>query len=85
MKKFVVLMSAASLMLFAGCQKQTPEKAAEAHFKNSIKAHSGLKTETLQVTKVSEEGDKAVVNVCAELKYNEELNLVKEDGKWVVK
>jgi hypothetical protein len=85
MKKFVILMSAASLLIFAGCKNQTPEKAAEAHFKNSIKAAAGLKTETLKVTKVSEEGDKAVVNVCAELNYNEELNLVKEDGKWVVK
>jgi len=84
MKKFVILLSAASLMLVAGCTN-SPEKAAEAHYKDTIKAHSGLKTEAVEVTKISQEGDTAVVNVSADLKYNEQLNLVKEKGKWVVK
>jgi uncharacterized lipoprotein NlpE involved in copper resistance len=84
MKKFAIALSAASLLFLAGCTN-TPEKAAESFFKDTIKAHSGLKTEKVQVVKVSEEGDKAVVNVCADLTYNEQLNLVKENGKWVVK
>jgi len=84
MKKFIILLSAASVMLLAGCNN-TPEKAAEAHYKKTIKAHSGLKTEAVEVTKISEEGEEAVVNVSADLKYNEQLKLVKENGKWVVK
>ncbi|MGE4520527.1 MAG: lipoprotein [Desulfobacteraceae bacterium] len=84
MKKFAILFAATSVLVLSGCSN-TPEKAAEAHFKDTIKAHSGLMTEAVKITKVSEEGGEAVVNVSADLKYNEQLTLVKENGKWVVK
>jgi uncharacterized protein YcfL len=84
MKRFIVLCAALSMVVLVGC-KATPEKAAEKHFKKTVDAHSGITTENLKVTTLKADDKKAVVKVEASLKYAEELTLVNEDGKWVVK
>lgn len=84
MKRFIIACAALSLLVLAGCNSG-PEKVAEKHFKKSIDSHSGLATESLKVTTVKADEKKAVVKVEASLKYSEELTLVNEDGKWVVK
>lgn len=84
MKRFMMILSVAGLLMFAGC-KCTPEQAAEKHFKKTIKAHGNIATENLKITTIKADDKEALVKVEADLKYAQELKIVLENGKWVVK
>lgn len=84
MKRFILILSIGCAVLLAGCSS-TPEKAAENHFKETMKNHSGITTNNLKVTKVSENGDEAVIKLEADIKYDDEITLVKENRKWKIK
>jgi uncharacterized protein YcfL len=84
LKRFIIILSIGCAVLLAGCSS-TPEKAAEKHFKETMKNHSGITTNNLKVSKVSENGDEAVVKIEADLKYDEEITLIKEKMSWKIK
>lgn len=87
MKKMLCgLMAIAAIMLF-GCSKPSPEEVAKDYVKKQFTADYGvnLNTSTLAYKIVKEDENSATVNVSGNIYYEEDIKLVKDGKKWVLK
>jgi hypothetical protein len=73
-------------MLF-GCSKPSPEDAAKEYVKKQFASDFGVKlhTSTLAYKIVKEDENSATVNVSGNIVYEEDIQLVMDGGKWVLK
>jgi hypothetical protein len=87
MKKiFCGVMVMVAIMLF-GCSKPSPEDAAKEYVKKQFASDFGVKlhTSTLAYKIVKEDENSATVNVSGNIVYEEDIQLVMDGGKWVLK
>jgi hypothetical protein len=87
MKKMLCgVMAIAAIMLF-GCSKPTPEEVAKDYVKNQFAPAYGVKlnTSTLKYEIVKEDENSATVTVSGNIYYEEDIQLVKDDDKWILK
>ena len=87
MKKiFCGVMVMVAMMLF-GCSKPSPEDAAKEYVKKQFASDFGVKlhTSTLAYKIVKEDENSATVNVSGNIVYEEDIQLVMDGGKWVLK
>jgi len=75
-----------AIMLF-GCSKLSPEEAAEEYVKKQFASDFGAKlhTSNLAYKIVKEDEHNATVNVSGNIFYEEDLQLVMDGGKWVLR
>ena len=85
-KMFCGVMAIAAIMLF-GCSKPTPEEVAKDYVKNQFAPAYGVKlnTSTLKYEIVKEGENSATVTVSGNIYYEEDIQLVKDDDKWILK
>ena len=87
MKKMLCgVMVMVAIMLF-GCSKPSPEEAAEEYVKKQFASDFGAKlhTSNLAYKIVKEDEHNATVNVSGNIFYEEDLQLVMDGGKWVLR
>jgi len=87
MKKMLCgVMVMVAIMLF-GCSKLSPEEAAEEYVKKQFASDFGAKlhTSNLAYKIVKEDEHNVTVNVSGNIFYEEDLQLVMDGGKWVLK
>jgi hypothetical protein len=87
MKKMLCgVMVIAAIMLF-GCSKPTPEEVAKDYVKKQFASDYNVKlhTSTLAYKIVKEDEDSATVNVSGNIYYEEDIQLVKDGDKWILK
>ncbi len=87
MKKMLCgVMVIAAMMLF-GCSKPSPEEAAEEYVKKQFASDFGAKLHTSDLTYkiVKEDENNVTVNVSGNIFYEEDIQLVKDGNKWVLK
>jgi len=87
MKKMLCgVMVIAAIMLF-GCSKPSPEEVAKDYVKKQFAADYGVKlnTSTLAYKIVKEDENSATVTVSGNIYYEEDIKLVKDGGKWMLK
>jgi len=75
-----------AIMLF-GCSKPSPEEAAEEYVKKQFASDFGAKlhTSNLAYKIVKEDEHNATVNVSGNIFYEEDIQLVMDGGKWVLR
>ena len=85
-KMFCGVMAIAAIMLF-GCSKPTPEEVAKDYVKNQFAPAYSVKlnTSTLKYEIVKEDENSATVTVSGNIYYEEDIQLVKDDDKWILK
>ena len=87
MKKMLCgVMVMVAIMLF-GCSAPSPEEAAEEYVKKQFASDFGAKlhTSNLAYKIVKEDEHNATVNVSGNIFYEEDLQLVMDGGKWVLR
>jgi len=87
MKKMLCgVMVIAVIMLF-GCAKPTPEEVAKEYVKKQFTSDYGVKlhTSTLAYKIVKEDENNVTVNVSGNIFYEEDIQLVKDGDKWVLR
>jgi len=87
MKKMLCgVMVIAAIMLF-GCAKPTPEEVAKEYVKKQFSSDYGVKlhTSTLAYKIVKEDENNVTVNVSGNIFYEEDIQLVKDGDKWVLR
>ena len=87
MKKMLCgVMVIAAIMLF-GCSKPTPEEVAKDYVKKQFASNRSVKlhTSTLAYKVVKEDENSATVSVSGNIFYEEDIKLVKDGKKWVLK
>lgn len=86
MKKRFVLFMAVSVLLMAGCGKDSPEADARDYITKSLAFDKKIQLDTSGLEyKVGEETDgKATVTVSGNIKCDGELVFVREKGTWVL-
>lgn len=87
MKKMLCgVMAIAAIMLF-GCSKPSPEEVAKNYVKNQFAPAYGVNFNTSALTYkiVKEDENSATVAVSGNIYYEEDVQLVKDGGKWVLK
>ncbi len=75
-----------TIMLF-GCSKPSPEEVAQEYVKKQFASDYGdkLHTSNLAYKIVKEDEHNATVNVSGNIFYEEDLQLVMDGGKWVLR
>lgn len=87
MKKMLCgVMVIAAIMLF-GCAKPSPEEVAKDYVKKQFTSNrsANLHTSTLAYKIIKEDENSATVNVSGNIYYEEDIQLVKDGGKWMLK
>ena len=87
MKKMLCgVMAIAAIMLF-GCSKPTPEEVAKEYVKKQFTSDYGVKlnTSTLAYKIVKEDENNVTVTASGNIYYEEDIQLVKDGKKWVLK
>lgn len=87
MRKAIICLAVAGLILFVGCAEQKPEDAARKIVDQQVKIHhKGIELDTSKVVYkvVEQEGDKAKVEVSGDIAVQAVIPLVMQDGKWVL-
>ncbi len=76
----------AAIMLF-GCSKPAPEEVAKEYVKKRFASDHRVKlhTSTLTYKIVKEDENSVTVNVSGNIYYEEDIQLVKDGNKWVLK
>ena len=76
----------AAIMLF-GCAKSTPEEVAKDYVKKQFASdrYAKLHTSTLTYKIVKEDENSATVTVSGNIYYEEDIKLVKDGKKWVLR
>ena len=87
MKKIMYLCMILSVLLVFGCGKDSPEDVAKDYVKKQFNLVNADKLDTsgLKYT-VSEdkESNSAIVKVSGAIKYEEQIHLIQENGKWII-
>jgi hypothetical protein len=87
MKKIIYLGIILSVFMVFGCGKSSVEDVAKDYVEKQFKLDKAGKLDTskLKYTVTEDkEGNNATVNVSGTIKYEEQIHLVKENGKWVI-
>ena len=87
MKKMLCgVMVIAAIMLF-GCAKPSPEEVAKEYVKKQFASDYSVKlhTSTLTYKIVKEDENNVTVNVSGNIFYEEDIQLVKDGDKWVLR
>ncbi len=87
MKKILCgVMVIAAIMLF-GCSRPSPEEVAKEYVKKQFASDRSIKlhTSTLTYKIVKEDENRVTVNVSGNIYYEEDIQLVKDGDKWVLK
>ena len=76
----------AAIMLF-GCSKPSPEEVAKEYVKKQFASDYNVKlhTSTLAYKIVKEDEHNVTVNVSGNIFYEEDIELVKDGSKWVIR
>jgi hypothetical protein len=87
MKKIIYLCIILSVLMVFGCGKDSVEDVAKDYVKKQFKLDNAGKIDTsnLKYTVTEdEEGNNATVKVSGTIKYEEQIHLIKEKGKWII-
>ena len=87
MKKIIYLCMILSVLMLFGCGKDSPEDVAKDYVKKQFKLDNADKLDTsdLKYTVTEDqEGNNATVKVSGNIKYEEKIHLIKENGKWII-
>jgi hypothetical protein len=87
MRKGIIYLMGAGLILFVGCAEQKPEDAARKFVDQQVKIHhKGFELDTAKVVYkvVEQDGDKAKVEVSGDIAVQAVIPLVMQDGEWVL-
>lgn len=87
MRKAIICLMVAGLILFVGCAEQNPEDAARKIVDQQVKVHhQGFELDTSKVVYkvVEQEDDKAKVEVSGDIAVQAVIPLVMQDGEWVL-
>ncbi|MBU1169671.1 MAG: hypothetical protein KKD44_08925 [Proteobacteria bacterium] len=84
MKKLLVVMACAGALVVVGCgDKETPETFGKKYIEKKFE-NINCDLVDLDYTITEEGDDAATVLIEGKIKYKEEIQLVKKDGKWIV-
>jgi hypothetical protein len=87
MKKIMYLGIILSVFMVFGCGKSSVEDVAKDYVKKQFTLDNAGKLDTskLKYTVTEDpEGDNATVKVSGTINYEEQIHLIKENGKWIV-
>ena len=87
MKKIICLCIVLSVLMVFGCGKDSPEDVAKDYVKKQFKLDNAGKLDTsdLKYTVTeNKEGNNATVKISGIIKYEEQIHLIKEKGKWII-
>jgi len=87
MKKIMYLGIILSVLMVFGCGKHSPEDVAKDYVNNQFTLDNGgkLDTSNLKYTVTEDkEGNNATLKVSGTINYEEQIHLIKENGKWII-
>lgn len=87
MKKIIYLGMILSVLMVFGCGKDSPEDVAKDYVKKQFTLDNAGKLDTsdLKYTVTEDkEGNNAIVKVSGAIKYEEQIHLIQENGKWII-
>lgn len=87
MKKIIYLGIILSVLMVFGCGKSSVEDVAKDYVKKQFTLDNAgkLDTSNLKYTVTEdEEGNTATVIVSGTINYEEQIHLIKENGKWII-
>jgi len=87
MRKIIYLVIILSIFMVFGCGKDSPEDVAKDYVKKQFTLDKAGKLDTskLKYTVTEDpEGNNATVKVSGTINYEEQIHLIKENGKWIV-
>ncbi len=87
MKKMLCGVIVIAAIMFFGCSKPAPEEVAKEYVKKQFVSDHRVKfhTSTLTYKIVKEDENSVTVNVSGNIYYEEDIKLVKDGNKWVLK
>jgi len=85
MKKVVFALSCIGFLIISGCGKDqlTPEDFGKNYVEKKFSG-LGCDLEDLEYTVTEEGTDKAIVEIKGEIKYEDKISLVRQEGKWLL-
>jgi len=87
MKKIMSLCIIFSVLMVFGCGKDSPEDVAKDYVKKQFALDNAGKLDTSKLKYTvteDQEGNNATVKVSGIINYEEQIHLIKENGKWIV-
>lgn len=87
MKKIIYLGMILSVLMVFGCGKESVEDIAKDYVKKQFTLDTAGKIDTSNLTYTvteDKEGNNATVKVSGTIKYEEQIHLIKENGKWII-
>jgi hypothetical protein len=87
MKKVIYLGMILSVLMLFGCGKDSAEDVAKDYVKNQFTLDTAGKLDTSNLTYTvteDKEGNNATVKVSGTINYEEQIHLIKENGKWII-
>jgi hypothetical protein len=87
MKKIIYLGMILSVLFFCGCGKDSAEDVVKDYVKNQFTLDTAGKIDTSNLTYTvteDKESNTATVKVFGTLNYEEQIHLIKENGKWKI-
>ena len=87
MKKIIYFGMILSVLMVFGCGKDSAEDVAKNYIKKQFTLDTAGKLDTSNLTYTvteDKEGNTATVKVSGTIKYEEQIHLIKENGKWII-
>ena len=87
MKKIIYLGMILSVLMVFGCGKDSAEDVAKNYVNKHFTLDTAGKLDTSNLTYTvteDKEGNTATVKVSGTIKYEEQIHLIKENGKWII-
>ena len=87
MKKIIYLGMILSVLMVFGCGKDSAEDVAKNYIKKQFTLDTAGKLDTSNLTYTvteDKDGNNATVKVSGTIKYEEQIHLIKENGKWII-